>query len=99
MYSCFYESKKFLGCLIQREKKRAGDGKNVFFKALAKKFLLTSKSCLWLTFYQTDFFIKRQYVILLCYITESRLDVQFFKKIPLEMVIDQQIKEEGYDQN
>ena len=79
-------------------RKRAGDGKNVFFKALAKKFLLTSKSCLWLTFYQMDF-MKRQYVILLCYITESRLDVQFFKRIPLEMVIYQQIKEEGYDQN
>ena len=40
-----------------------------------------------------------RYVILLCYITKSRLDVQFVKKIPLEMVIDQQMKEEGYDQN
>ena len=30
------------------------DGENVFFKAVAKKFLLTSKSCLWLTFYQLD---------------------------------------------
>ena len=34
-----------------------------------------------------------------CYITKSRLDVQFFTKIPLEMVIGQQMKEEGYDQN
>ena len=34
-----------------------------------------------------------------CYITKSRLDVQFVKKIPLEMVIGQQMKEEGYDQN
>ena len=33
------------------------------------------------------------------YITKTRLDVQFLKKIPLEMVINQQMKEEGYDQN
>ena len=33
------------------------------------------------------------------YITKSRLDVRFVKKIPLEMVIGQQMKEEGYDQN
>ena len=33
----------------------------------------------------------------ICYITKSRLDVQFVRKIPLEMVICQQIKEEGYD--
>ena len=35
----------------------------------------------------------------ICYITKSRSDVQFLKKIPLEMVIGQQMKEEGYDQN
>ena len=35
----------------------------------------------------------------MCYITKSRLDVQFVKKIPLEMVIGQQMKEERYDQN
>ena len=35
----------------------------------------------------------------ICYVTKSRLDVQFVKKIPLEMVIGQQMKEEGYDQN
>ena len=28
-----------------------------------------------------------------------RLNVQFVKKIPLEMAIDQQMKEEGYDQD
>ena len=33
----------------------------------------------------------------ICYITNSRLDVQFVKKILLEMVFCQQIKEEGYD--
>ena len=35
----------------------------------------------------------------ICYITKSRLDVLFVEKIPLEMVIGQQMKEEGYDQN
>ena len=35
----------------------------------------------------------------MCYITKSRLDVQLVKKIPLEMVIGQQMKEERYDQN
>ena len=34
-----------------------------------------------------------------CYITKSRSDVQFVKKIPLEMVIGQQMKEVVYDQN
>ena len=37
--------------------------------------------------------------ILLCHITKSRFDVQFIKKIPLEMVTGQQMTEEGYDQN
>ena len=31
----------------------------------------------------------------ICYITKSRLDVQFVKRIPLEMVVSQQMKEEG----
>ena len=35
----------------------------------------------------------------ICQITKSRLDVQFDKKIPLEMVPSQQMKKEGYDQN
>ena len=35
----------------------------------------------------------------ICYIIKSRLEVQFVKKISLEMVIGQQMKEEGYDQN
>ena len=35
----------------------------------------------------------------ICYVTKSRLDVQFIKKIRLEVAIGQQIKEEGYDQN
>ena len=41
---------------------------------------------------------EKAMIFSICYITESRLDVQFVKKIPLEMVIGQQMKEE-YDQN
>ena len=35
----------------------------------------------------------------ICYITKSRLDVQFVKKIASEMVIVQQMQEKGLDQN
>ena len=35
----------------------------------------------------------------ICYITKSRLDLQFVKKILFEIVIGQRMKEEGYDQN
>ena len=35
----------------------------------------------------------------ICYITKSRLDLQFVKKILLEIVIGERMKEEGYDQN
>ena len=57
-------------------------------------FLKQKKKIVLLTFYgrpSTEW--------LLCYITKSRLDVRFVKKIPLEIVIGQQMKEEGYDQN
>ena len=39
--------------------------------------------------------------VMICYIVILlKVDyVQFVKKIPLEMVIGQQMKEEGYDQN
>ena len=39
---------------VERRKKTE-DSENVFFKALAKHLLLTSKSGLWPTFYQMDF--------------------------------------------
>ena len=39
----FMKSKKFHGCLMQREEKKTDEGENVFFKALAKNFLLKSK--------------------------------------------------------
>ena len=32
-------------------------------------------------------------------VTRSRLDIWFFKKMSLEMAIDQQMKEDGHDQN
>ena len=38
-----------------REKKKTKDGENLFFKTRAKHFVLTSKSCSWLTVYQMDF--------------------------------------------
>ena len=45
------------------------------------------------SFYQTDF-MKRQ-----IYVTKSRLGIEFVKKITFQMVIDQEIKEDGLDQN
>ena len=39
-------------------------------------------------------FMKKQW-----YVTKSRLDVPFVKETPLPMVIGQQTKEEGHDQN
>ena len=54
MYGCFYESKKFHGysmqretCQLEKKKKKKKDGENLFFKALANRFCLTSKSCSW----------------------------------------------------
>ena len=41
MNNCFYESKKILGCLMKKKEKKTEDGENVFFKAVAKNFLLT----------------------------------------------------------
>ena len=82
---------------VERRKKTE-DGECVFFKALAKMLLLTLKDCFLPTFYQMDFKKRWWYVPLLCYITKSRPEVQFVKKIPMEIVIDQQMKEEGYDQ-
>ena len=41
VYSCFYESQKFLSCLMYREEKQQKIVKMHFFKAFAKKFLLT----------------------------------------------------------
>ena len=42
---------------------------------------------------------EKEMICFISYITKSRLDVQLVKKIPLEIVISQQMKEEGYGQN
>ena len=78
MYNRLYERKNFLGCSIKREtgqlEKKTKDGKNLFKKALVNGFWLTSESCSW--FYKVA--------------TKIVLDVQFVKKVHLEMVIGQQ---------
>ena len=82
-----------------KRRKKTEDGENVFFKAPPKNCLLTSKCCSWSTFYQMDFMNRQWYVILLCYITKSRLDIQFVEKIPLEMVNGQLMKKEEHGEN
>ena len=44
-------------------------------------------------------FHEKVMIYSICCITKSRLDVQFVKKIPLKIVIGQQMKEEGSDQS
>ena len=60
-------------------KKKTETGENLFFKALANRFWLTSKSCSW--------FSK---------VVHGH---QFVKKIPLEVLIGQQMKKEGHNQD
>ena len=52
-----------------------------FLKALAKNYFLTWKCCSWPTFYQLR---EKVMICSIFYITKSRLDVQFVKKIRLE---------------
>ena len=73
-----------------------------FFKLPANRFWLASKSYLWLWFNKVVY--GRPSIKWTSWggndmFAESRLDVQFVKNIPLEMVIGQQMKEEGHDQN
>ena len=80
--------------------KKTKDGENLFFKALANRFWLTSKSYSWFNkVVHGQPSIKRTSWKGKWYVTKSRLDVEFVKKITLEMVIGQQMKEEGLDQN
>ena len=44
-------------------------------------------------------FHEKVIICSICYLAKNRLDVQFVKRIPLEMVIGQKMKGEGYDQN
>ena len=54
--AAFMKAKNYLVISCREKKKKyQKDGENVFSKDLKKNILLTSKSCLWLTFYQTDF--------------------------------------------
>ena len=76
-------------CQLEKEQKMV---KIYFLKLLPtdlvniKKLLMVQQSCSSPTFYQTDFY-------------KSRLYVPFIKKIPLEMVISQQMKKKWHDQN
>ena len=52
--AAFMKARNSLVVWCREKKNKREDGKNVSFKALAKNFVLTSKSCLWPTFYQMD---------------------------------------------
>ena len=81
----------------QLEKKTEND-ENLFFKALANRFWLTSKSYSWLNeVVHGRPSSKRTSGKGKQYVTKSRLDAEFVKKITLEMVIGQQMKEEALD--
>ena len=82
------------------KRKKTEDGENLFYKALANRFWLTSKSCSWFNKVvhgrpSTKWTSGKDK----WYVTKSRLYVEFVKKTPLEMVIGQQMKKEGHDQN
>ena len=49
------KARNSLAFLKKREEKKTEDCEIVFFKAITKYFLLTWKSCSWLTFDQMDF--------------------------------------------
>ena len=55
MYSCFYEKQEIPWLFDAERRKKTDEGENVFFKALAKNFLLKSKTKIMPTFYQMDF--------------------------------------------
>ena len=57
-----------------------------FFKALAKSFFVNMEK-LFMANLLPNGLHEKVMICSICYITKSRLDVQFVKKIPLEMVI------------
>ena len=63
MYSCFYESKTFLDCLMQRKEKKIEDGENVVFEAFAQNFLLTSKRMFMTDFLLNELHEKGNYIL------------------------------------
>ena len=94
MYSCFYESKERKTYQLEKTK----DGENLFFKSLANRFWLTSKSYSWFNkVAHARSSIKWTSGKGNWSVTKSRLDAEFVKKITLEIVIGQQMKEEGLD--
>ena len=82
-------------------KKKTEDDENLFFKALPNRFWLASKNCLWFNKVVHDrSSIKwTSWKGNVRYVSQSRLDVRFAKKIYLEIVIGQQMKEQEHDQN
>ena len=76
------------------------DGENLFFKAIANRFWLRSKSYTWFnkvvhgrpSFKLTSWKGKWS-------VTKSKLDVELVKKVTLEMITCQQMIEEGLNQN
>ena len=69
-----------------------------FFKALAKNFVVNMEK-LFIADLLPNGLHGKVMICSICFITKSRLNVKFVKKIPVEMLIGLQIKEEGYDQN
>ena len=85
---------EFLWLLDEVKRKKKEDGEYAFFKALAKRQKVAHgwPSITWTSWKGND-------MLYYCYVIKNRLDIQFVKQILLEMVIGQQMKREGYDQN
>ena len=79
--------------------KKTKDGEHLF-KAIGDRFWLTSESYSWFNkVVHGQPSIKRTSKKGKWYVNKSRLDIEFVKKITLEIVIGQKMKEEGLDQN
>ena len=80
--------------LDEEQRKKTEDGEYAFLKVLAKhqKVAHGRPSITWTSWKGND-------MLYYCYVIKNRLDIQFVKQILLEMVIGQQMKREGYDQN
>ena len=76
-----------------RGREKIEGGENVFLKLLLIFFVNMEK--LFMADLLSNELYEKIIVCSICCITKSRLSVQFVKKIPLEMVIGQEMKEEG----
>ena len=63
MCSCFYESKKFFGCLMKREEKKPEDCESVFCKGIAKYFFVNMEKL-----FIADLRSNRLHEKVICYI-------------------------------